>query len=160
MEIRPLREDDVDAVVAFGVEAWEPVFASFERELGPRIYAAMFPDWRASQAKVIADGCRADEHRTLVAVDDDRPVGFAVIGPVDEDAAKAGELHMIAVDPARQGEGIAAALMERALEEIRALGVDLAVIGTGGDAGHAPARALYERFGFRPLPLVRYYRSV
>jgi hypothetical protein len=25
----------------------------------------------------------------------------------------------------------------------------MAVIATGGDPGHAPARALYERFGFR-----------
>jgi hypothetical protein len=26
-----------------------------------------------------------------------------------------------------------------------------------GDPGHAPARALYEKLGFKPLPLVRYY---
>ncbi len=47
-----------------------------------------------------------------------------------------------------------------ALDGIRAHGVDLAVVGTGGDPGHAPARALYERLGFRPLPLVRYYREL
>ena len=39
-------------------------------------------------------------------------------------------------------------------------GVPLAVIGTGGDDGHAPARALYERHGFPGLPLVRYYRAL
>ena len=47
----------------------------------------------------------------------------------------------------------------RALTEMRARGVPLAVIGTGGDDGHAPARALYERHGFTGLPLVRNQRA-
>jgi ribosomal protein S18 acetylase RimI-like enzyme len=66
---------------------------------------------------------------------------------------------MIAVDPECQHQGVGAALMDRALAEIEARGVDLAVIATGGDPGHAPARALYERYGFTPLPQVRYYRE-
>ena len=35
--------------------------------------------------------------------------------------------------------------------------VGLAVVGTGGDPGHAPARRVYEKVGFVGLPLVRYY---
>jgi len=50
--------------------------------------------------------------------------------------------------------------MDRAIAHIKAQGVDLAVIGTGGDPGHAPARDLYEKFGFDPLALVRYYRTL
>jgi ribosomal protein S18 acetylase RimI-like enzyme len=46
------------------------------------------------------------------------------------------------------------------VSEVRAGGVPLAVIGTDGDDGHAPARALYERHGFTGLPLVRYYRAL
>jgi hypothetical protein len=30
-------------------------------------------------------------------------------------------------------------------------------VGTGGDPGHAPARALYEALGFRGVPVVAYY---
>jgi GNAT superfamily N-acetyltransferase len=67
---------------------------------------------------------------------------------------------MIAVDPAHQHAGIGVLLMERAIAAIRDRGVELAVIATGGDAGHAAARALYERCDFRPLPLVRYYREL
>lgn len=33
-------------------------------------------------------------------------------------------------------------------------------IGTGGDAFHAPARALYEALGFTPFPLVSYTKAV
>ena len=64
---------------------------------------------------------------------------------------------MIAVDPAHQNAGLGTSLMERAVTEIRARSVDLAVIATGGDPGHAPARALYEKFDFKPLAQVRYY---
>jgi hypothetical protein len=39
-------------------------------------------------------------------------------------------------------------------------GVGLAVLGTGGDDGHAPARALYESLGFRPFRHVRYYKAL
>ena len=46
------------------------------------------------------------------------------------------------------------------MTEMRARGVPLAVIGTGGDDGHAPARALYERHGFTGLPLVRNQRAL
>ena len=52
------------------------------------------------------------------------------------------------------------ALMQTATDWIKAQGVELAVAATGGDPGHAPARALYERLGFTPLPLVRYYRTL
>ena len=50
--------------------------------------------------------------------------------------------------------------MQRAITHIKAQGVDLAVVATGGDPGHAPARALYERCDFNPLSLVRYYRAL
>ena len=69
-------------------------------------------------------------------------------------------VDMIAVDPASQGQGVGHALTEHALSQIRDAGCDLAVVKTGGDDGHAPARALYESEGFTALPLVRYYRRL
>ncbi|HWT24743.1 MAG TPA: GNAT family N-acetyltransferase [Solirubrobacteraceae bacterium] len=156
--IRSLEAGDLDAVVALSLRAWAPVFASLEAALGSEVYGRMFPDWRTAQAAAVRATCT--EHDAWVAVAGDRPVGFVAVGLVDEDAARAGEIHMIAVDPAHQGAGAGAALMERALAHIEAQGVALAVVATGGDAGHAPARALYERLGFRPLPLVRYYRAL
>jgi len=37
-------------------------------------------------------------------------------------------------------------------------GMDIAAVGTGGDPGHAPARAAYEAFGFALLPSARYLK--
>ncbi len=36
--------------------------------------------------------------------------------------------------------------------------MDIAALGTGGDPGHGPARALYEALGYTPLPGVRYLK--
>ncbi len=36
----------------------------------------------------------------------------------------------------------------------------LAMVETGGDPGHAPARRSYERSGFVQLPIARYFKKL
>jgi ribosomal protein S18 acetylase RimI-like enzyme len=158
VDIRPLTDADVDAVVAFALDAWAPVFASFEAVMGPSAYRLVYPDWRTAQAAAVAGVCRSADVDVWVADVDGVPVGFVAVRWTEEGATAVGEVEMIAVAPASQRAGIASRLLDRAVTEIAWRGVALAVIGTGGDPGHAPARALYERHGFTGLPLVRYYR--
>jgi ribosomal protein S18 acetylase RimI-like enzyme len=158
--LRPLADADVDAVVALSLDAWAPVFASFEAVMGPRVYGLVYPDWRTAQARAVADVCHADDVDAWIADVDGTPVGFVAVRWTEEDATPVGEVEMIAVAPAHQRAGIGGRLLDRAVAEIAARGVPLVVIGTGGDDGHAPARALYERHGFTGLPLVRYYRAL
>ncbi|HJE58634.1 MAG TPA: hypothetical protein K8V84_09005 [Nocardiopsis listeri] len=40
------------------------------------------------------------------------------------------------------------------------VGVRVAVVETGGDPGHAPARATYAKAGFTSLPIVRYFKDL
>jgi hypothetical protein len=47
-----------------------------------------------------------------------------------------------------------------ALQRLKDGGMKLAVVGTGGDEGHAPARRSYEKAGYTALPLVRYYKDL
>ena len=156
--IRPLTGSDVDAVVAFSLDAWEPVFASFEAVMGPRVFGMVYPDWRTAQATAVAEVCRSLD--AWVADVGGVPVGFVAVRWTEEDATPVGEVEMTAVAPAHQRAGLAGRLLDRAVAEMVARGVPLAVIGTGGDDGHAPARALYERHGFTGLPMVRYYRAL
>jgi ribosomal protein S18 acetylase RimI-like enzyme len=158
--IRRLVDADVEAVIAFSLAAWAPVFASFEVELGPEVYRLMFPDWRSAQASAIEDVCRAAENDVWVAVLDGPPVGFVAVRYIDEDAARAGEIEMVAVAPGCQRAGVGTSLIHRAVAEIKAAGVGLAVVGTGGDSGHAPARALYEKLNFNAFRHLRYYRKL
>jgi ribosomal protein S18 acetylase RimI-like enzyme len=158
--IRPLADGDLEAVVVLSLAAWAPVFASIEGELGPEIFRLLYPDWRAAQAAAVEAVCTAPEHTVWVAVADGRPVGFVAVGEVDEGGPRAGEIVMVAVDPAAQRAGTGAALVSHAVAHLRAAGFELAVIATGGDPGHAPARALYEHLAFRPLRQVRYYHRL
>lgn len=157
-DIRLFTPADVDAVVEFSLRAWAPVFESFEKVLGTEIFLRVYPDWLASQARDVARVCTEHASRTWVAVVDGRPVGFAA--SVYDEAASSGEIEMIAVDPRYQRQGIAAALIDHSLDRMREAGLKLAGIGTGGDPGHAPARAAYEKAGFTPLPLVHYYKAL
>jgi ribosomal protein S18 acetylase RimI-like enzyme len=158
--IRPLTESDVDAVVAFSLDAWTPVFAGLEAVMGSRAYGLVYPDWRTAQTAAVAGVCRSGDVEVWVADVGGTPVGFVAVRWTEEGATPVGEVEMIAVAPRHQRAGIASRLLERAVAEVADRDVPLVVIGTGGDPGHAPARALYERHGFTGLPLVSYYRAL
>jgi GNAT superfamily N-acetyltransferase len=156
--IRALLPDDVESVVEFSVRAWKPVFESFGRLLGPEIFRHIYPDWAQDQASAVDSTCRAEGSRVWVADADGRPVGFVAV--IIHDDTETGEIYMIAVDPDFQNQGIGLRLVSFAVQQIAGLGMTLAEIGTGGDPGHAPARRVYEKAGFTPLPLVRYYKPL
>ncbi|MBV8430135.1 MAG: GNAT family N-acetyltransferase, partial [Solirubrobacterales bacterium] len=66
----------------------------------------------------------------------------------------------LAVHPTHHGMGIGTALTEQVLEELRRTGTTLAVVSTGGDPPHAPARRTYEKTGFTAMPAVNYFRTL
>jgi hypothetical protein len=39
-------------------------------------------------------------------------------------------------------------------------GMSVAMVETGGDPGHAPARCTDEKLGFRLLPVARYFKKL
>ena len=89
---------------------------------------------------------------------DGRVVGF--VNVIFDEPGRSGEIYMIAVDPQIQRRGVGSLLTEKALDEMRARGIDLAIVATGGDPGHAPARATYDRAGFTPIPQVWYSKLI
>ena len=137
--------------------AWEPVFSSFEKVLGPRIYPIVYPDWRKSQHEGVEMACRDAKVNVLVAEVGGKAVGF-VAYELHKD--ETGEVVLLAVHPEYQNRGIGTELNTAALEKMRAAGMKMAVVGTGGDEGHAPARRSYEKAGYTALPLVRYYQDL
>jgi GNAT superfamily N-acetyltransferase len=155
--IRRFEANDLDTVVAFALRAWEPVFSSVRSVLGDGVFLRLHPDWRASQAEAVSSSCASDDRDVFVAVADDRVVGFVAVA-LNAFHERMGWIEIIGVDPDYQRRGIGARLTETALEHMRNRGMDIAVVETGGDPGHAPARAAYEEASFTPLPVVRYFR--
>jgi len=155
--IRPLTPADLEAVVDLSLLAWEPVFMSFENILGTAIFDLLYrPHWRAAQADNVRRSCLADGAESfVVTTTEDVTVGFVVLQQ-DQDESL-GVIEMIAVHPEHQRLGHARALMEFAIQRLRDQGLELLNVGTGGDPGHEPARALYEAVGFTGVPLVNYY---
>lgn len=155
-KIRSYEPTDVDRVVALSLTAWEPVFASFRRVFGDELYLRIHPDWETTQAASVRDAL--DRHDTWVSVTDDVVSGF--VNVTFDHHEQSAEIYMIAVDPTFQRRGIASRLTDFALNEMRARGIDLAIVATGGDPGHAPARATYEKAGFVGCPQVWYAKSL
>ena len=152
--IRPIHDGDVEAIVALSLRAWEPVFASIRDTVGERIFAYFYgDDWRIHQATDVRRAC--SEYLVSVAQVDGRVVGFTAVD-LKADSVE-GEIYMVAVDPDAQGAGVGTQLTLAAVEQIREAGKRVAVVGTGGDPGHAAARATYHKAGFTPWPSEHFY---
>jgi ribosomal protein S18 acetylase RimI-like enzyme len=158
VDIRDYEPVDQDAVVELSLRAWAPVFASMEAVLGAELATHLHgEDWRVHQARSVAETLAASANRAWVADANGRTRGFVVVATADPDR-RIGEIVMLAVDPADQRQGIGRALTDRATRWLREAGMRVAVIGTGGDRGHAPARRLYEKAGYHLMPAAQYYR--
>jgi GNAT superfamily N-acetyltransferase len=157
-DIREYAPADEDAVVALSLRAWAPVFASLERELGGEVFSRLHPDWRQDQEKAVRDTLADPAMRVWVAARDRQPVGFAAATLHRERLI--GEIYMLAVDPGYQKQGTGAALTGVATDWLRRSGMRVAMIDTGGDPGHAPARRVYERAGYAALSVARYFKAL
>ncbi|MFG6094814.1 GNAT family N-acetyltransferase [Leptothoe sp. ISB3NOV94-8A] len=111
-----------------------------------------------SQQEAVESVCAAEDTNVWVAIDTDSTVGFVAVKLHSEDSM--GEVYMVAVDPDFQGHGIGAALIERALDWMKDAGMSIAMVDTGGDPGHAPARHTYEKVGFKLWPVARYFKKL
>lgn len=58
------------------------------------------------------------------------------------------DLYWIAVDPARRGQGIGRALLQRVEAEVVARGGRMLLVETSGSREYAPARRFYEENGY------------
>ncbi|HEX4216406.1 MAG TPA: GNAT family N-acetyltransferase [Candidatus Dormibacteraeota bacterium] len=156
--IREYHHTDRDAVVALSLRAWAPVFDSMRRVLGDGIFAEIYgEDWRLRQSAAVGDVLDDDAMRIWVAEEGGEVSGFVAAVMRSQ---RVGEIEMLAVDPEAANRGLGTRLTGVGTAWLREQGARLAVIGTGGDPGHAPARRVYEKAGYTGLPLARYYRTL
>jgi ribosomal protein S18 acetylase RimI-like enzyme len=137
--------------------AFEPIFISFEKILGPRIYAIIYPDWRKRQTEGVEKISQDNKISLWVAEVDGKVVGFIAFEIYDDASA---EVQLLAVHPEYQNHGIGTQLNTLVLQKMKANGIKLVIVSTGGDESHAPARRSYEKAGYTALPLVKYYQAL
>ena len=158
--IRDLAPGDVDTAVAIALAAWQPVYDSYRQIMGEDIFAAVYPHYRREKARQIRDACEsAVGAMVCVAERDGRAVGFATA--YANKRTGVGQIGNNAVHPEHQGRGIATRMYTHLLDRLRASGMQVATVHTGGDPSHAPARRAYEKVGFHAsIPTVDYYRKL
>jgi ribosomal protein S18 acetylase RimI-like enzyme len=157
--IRAYEDRDAGTVVGLSLRAWAPVFESLERVLGSAVFGRLHPDWREDQRRALVEVCASPETRVWVAEVDGTAVGFVATDVFDSDRSM-GEISMLAVDPDYQESGIGTAMTDFALDRLKEAGMSVAMVETGGDPGHAPARRTYEKAGFTLLPIARYFKAL
>jgi GNAT superfamily N-acetyltransferase len=149
----------LDDVISLSLRAWTPVFDSIQNAMNPDVYQVFYPNhWRISQQKAVEDICAAEDTNVWVAINSGSIAGFVAVKLHSED--NMGEIYMVAVDPDFQCRGIGNALIEFALAWMKDAGMLIAMVETGGDPGHAPARHAYEKVGFELFPVARYFKKL
>ena len=158
-DITPYAPHHLDAVLEVTRAAWSPVFPLLREDIPDYVFEAFYPDgWLKRQLADVEATCLDDETDMWVAMTNGALSGFLGLRAHDEDSM--GEIYIIAVDPAHQRRGVGAVLMSFAFDWMRKRGLAMAMVETGGDRGHAPARATYESAGFERYPVARYFRKL
>ena len=144
MTVRDAIPQDAAEVAGVHVRSWQAA------------YRGLFPD-------DYLDGLRAEDRMahytfgdsrpghpaTIVAVAGNTICGFATTGPSqDEDAADAGELYAIYLDPHVWGRGIGRALMAEARARLSRRGFAAAILWVL--VGNEPAQRFYRADGWQP----------
>lgn len=158
MRIEPYDPRQLDAVIRLSLRAWTPVFDSLQKVMDLDVYREFYPDWHVSQQEAVRDVCATEDTNVWVAIDSGSTAGFVAVKLHSETSM--GEIYMVAVDPDFQSQGIGTALIEFALDWMKEAGMSVAMVETGGDPGHTPARRTYEKLGFGLLPIARYFKKL
>ncbi len=111
-----------------------------------RLDARAFDAFWQLDGRSLDDALRATPVSRFRVVDRGGIVGYAVCGR----AGHRGYLQRLAVDPARQRQGVGAALVVDGLRWLRRRNVRSVAVNT--QEGNEAARSLYVRLGFRPDP--------
>jgi GNAT superfamily N-acetyltransferase len=157
--IRPATPEDADRCGEIAVLAWRPVYDGWREMMGDDLWALHCTGWEDRKRGDVAGFIRQYPHWAIVTEVEGEIAGFLTF-TLNEDK-RIGEIGNNAVDPAYQGHGIGTAQCEWVLEHFRSHGMASAMVYTGLDEGHAPARTMYVKAGFDvSLPHIRYYKKL
>ncbi len=155
-KIRPARPGDAEACAQIAVDAWRHIFEHWRELLGDELWALNFGDWERQKRLSVRSHLSDHAACALVSEVHGEIVGFATWRL--HRGKRVGEISNNAVALEWQGRGIGTRQIERVLAIFREEGMRSARVLTGGDAGHAAARAMYRKAGFdRNIPYVEYF---
>ncbi len=152
--MRQAGDHDLPALQRIRVAAFAPVFASFRNMLGDSLYELVQAREDEAQSELLASLLAPGSPWELFIAEVAGEVAGFVAFRLNQET-RVGEIGLNAVHPDYAGQGIGTAMYEFALSRMKAGGMRVATVATGGDESHAPARRAYRKAGFaRQIPSV------
>lgn len=145
VSIRPFRPDDLPAIKAITVEAFDGV--SIDRNIEAQFGPIHGHDWRWRKARHIDEDARRDPGGILVAESESQIVGY--ITTYRDVEAGIGLIPNLALTAAARGQGLGRQLIQAALDLFRVSGLTHARIETL--AQNEIGQNLYPSLGFQEV---------
>ena len=151
--LRLYADGDWEAVLELSLRAFAPGYESLQRSLG------MHLDWRECIRRYLRSLTRPGARQRLLVAEDDGVV-VGVVQYLVDPGEQSGSIGVSAVHPAHQRRGVALQMYRHVLDLMRARGMKYVTAETEGHSPRDPVRRAYEKAGFVPVPIVRYYADL
>jgi len=145
--MRPAIATDLPHLENIRAAAFAPIFASFRAILGEDIYNLAQAHEDKAQGEMLVSLLEPESDWEVYAAE----LGGTVVGFVSiqlNPDRHVGEIGLNAVHPDYAGKGVGTVMYRFAIAKMKAAGMQVATVATGGDPSHAPARRAYEKAGF------------
>lgn len=160
MQIRTYDDDDLPRLITLTIATFRPFYEDYVRPLlGEEVFAHQHGRWQQDYRDEVPTLHDPANGRHLAVAESGGDVaGYVAWRPGERPAS--GQITMLAVAADHRRQQVGRLLCEHAIAALRADGVEVVGIGTGDDAFHAAARALYEDLGFTKIPIAGYLRKI
>ncbi|WP_102159406.1 GNAT family N-acetyltransferase [Zhihengliuella halotolerans] len=160
MLIRNYSAQDEKPILDLTLATFEPFYeGSFRPLMGEVIFGVQHADWREQYAKSVPMLHDPDAGKYVDVAEVDGALAGYVGWEIDALRGH-GTISILAVSDRHRRSQVGRMLCEYAMESMKQRGAKVVEIGTGGDAFHAPARALYESLGCRQIPVAVYFKEL
>jgi len=159
IEVRPAQKEDIESACNIAVQAWKPIYENYRKLLGDELFEILCKNWQEDKADEIRNHYRKYPDWMLVSEKDGQITGFITF--LLDAKRGIGEINNNAVRPEYQRRSIGTLQYQKVLEIFKRRKMKFARVTTGLDESHAPARAAYEKVGFKKaITEVTYYMKV
>lgn len=153
---------DWPSIDEIAIACWTPIHESFRELMGEVLYEAITnpnDTWRERKCAQIRGQFERAPETVWVVERQGETIAFVTFH-LDRERL-VGIIGNNGVHPDHAGRGWGTFMYRHALRHFRAAGMRYAMVGTGLDWGHAPARRAYEAVGFdHQVPKVEYWQDL
>jgi ribosomal protein S18 acetylase RimI-like enzyme len=160
MIVRPFADSDLQELIDLTIETFRPFFEDYVHPLlGHVVFRHQHGRWEQDyRDEVPAMHDPTAGRHVAVAQIDSAIAGYVAWKPGER--PRSGQIDMLAVSSAHRRQEVGRQLCRHAIQAMKADGVEVVGIGTGDDAFHFAARALYENLGFTKIPIAGYLKKI